>query len=124
MVAAVRGVDEYPRIQQALRRARSLAPSDVTTARALAVAEIDRANWVAAVALLVEASIGRPDDPELKLQLGRAQRGLGNAPGAIVSFRSAIDLDPDGGNVSSEATVKVERNSSSPQKSPPRSPTS
>jgi tetratricopeptide (TPR) repeat protein len=81
---------------EALRRARALAPRDVAVARALALAEVERGGWVAAVALLVEATQARPDDPDLRLQLGRAQRGLGNDTGAIDSFRKAIDLDPRG----------------------------
>jgi tetratricopeptide (TPR) repeat protein len=80
----------------ALRRARLLDASDVAIARALAVAEVERRNWVAAVALLVEATQARPADAELRLQLGRAQRGLGNVAGAIDSFRKALALDPPG----------------------------
>lgn len=82
---------------EALRRARSLDRSDVATARALAVAQIEDRNWVEAVALLVDAVRGEPADADLRLLLGRAQRGLGNLAGAADSFRSAIELDPNGG---------------------------
>jgi tetratricopeptide (TPR) repeat protein len=78
----------------ALRRARALAPADVAIARALAIAEIDRGNWIAAVAMLVEANDAHPGDADLRLLLGRAQRGLGNAAGAVESFRAALELDP------------------------------
>jgi len=77
----------------ALQRARALAPADVPTARALAIAEIERRNWVAAVALLVEATAAQPEDADLALLLGRAQRGLGNLAGAAQSFRRARELD-------------------------------
>lgn len=84
-----RGDDAYV----ALQRARALAPRDVPTARALAIAEIERANWIAAVALLVEATAAQPDDADLRLLLGRAQRGLGNLEGAAASLRRARELD-------------------------------
>lgn len=82
--------------RQALVRARALAPDDVPTLRALALAEIERADWVAAVALLVEAVEREPADAELRLLLGRAQRGLGNLAGAADTLSRAIDLDPQG----------------------------
>lgn len=78
----------------ALRKARDLDRRDVDIARALALADIDRRDWVEAVALLVEGTRERPEDPELWLHLGRAQRGLGNADGALLSFRTAAELDP------------------------------
>ncbi len=79
----------------ALRRARELDRSDVDIARALASSDIDRGDWVEAVALLLEGTRARPEEPELWLQLGRAQRGLGNADGALSSWESAARLDPD-----------------------------
>jgi tetratricopeptide (TPR) repeat protein len=82
--------------RQALVRARALAPDDVPTLRALALAEIERADWVAAVALLVEAVEREPADAELRLLLGRAKRGLGNLAGAADTLARAIDLDPQG----------------------------
>jgi tetratricopeptide (TPR) repeat protein len=81
---------------EALLRARALAPGDVPILRALALAEVERANWVGAVALLVEATDREPADAELRLLLGRAQRGLGNLAGAAESFQRAIDLDAQG----------------------------
>ncbi len=80
----------------ALKRARLIDGGDVAIARALALAEIERQSWIDAVALLVEATQARPADAELRLQLGRAQRGMGNVPGAIESFRKALALDPPG----------------------------
>lgn len=79
---------------EALRRARALMPDDASVARALALVEVERKNWISAVALLVEAAGQRPDDPDLALQLGRAQRGLGNLEGAVASFRRGVELDP------------------------------
>jgi len=81
---------------EALQRARALAPGDVPIARALALTEIDRKGFVAAVALLVESTQAKPDDPDLWFQLGRAQRGLGNLSGAAESLRRAIRLDSGG----------------------------
>ena len=79
---------------EALRRARDLDRRDVDIARALAVAEMDRQRWVEAISLLVQATTDRPEDPELFLQLGRAQLGLGNVEGAVASFGKARSLDP------------------------------
>lgn len=78
----------------ALRKARDLDRRDVDIARALALADIERASWVEAVALLLEGTRERPEDPDLWLHLGRAQRGLGNVEGALESWRNAIQLDP------------------------------
>jgi tetratricopeptide (TPR) repeat protein len=78
----------------ALREARSLDRHDVDIARALALADADRGQWVDAVALLLEATKSRPEDPELWLQLARAQRGLGNADGALESLATTQRLDP------------------------------
>jgi len=78
----------------ALRKARELDRRDPDIARALGLAEIDRKRWVEATSLLVAATEARPEDPELYLHLGRAQAGLGNAEGALESFRNARRLDP------------------------------
>lgn len=81
---------------EALRRARSLAPNNIPISRALALAEIERGSWVSAVALLVAATDVKPTDADLRLHLGRAQRGLGNVAGALESFRQALAADSDG----------------------------
>jgi tetratricopeptide (TPR) repeat protein len=80
----------------ALRQARRLDPRDTDIARALALADIARGQWVEAVALLLETTRDRPEDPELWFQLARAQRGLGNAEGALQSLAGAERLDPGG----------------------------
>ncbi len=79
----------------ALQKARALDHHDVDIARALALADADRGKWVEAVALLLETTRARPEDAELWLQLGRAQRGLGNADGALESLATVERLDPD-----------------------------
>lgn len=77
----------------ALRRARELDPRDVDVLHQLALAQIARRDWVEAVALLLEATRERPADPDLWMNLGRAQRGMGNADGALASFDRAVELD-------------------------------
>jgi len=81
---------------EALQRAHRIDGDDVEITRALAIVEIDRNDWVQAVAHLTETTRARPDDPDLRLLLGRAQRGLGNLQGAVESFRQALQLDPAG----------------------------
>jgi len=78
----------------ALRKARDLDRRDVDIARALALSDMERGEWVEAVALLLEGTRQRPEDPDLWLQLGRAQRGLGNLDGALASWEAAGRLDP------------------------------
>jgi len=78
----------------ALRQARGIDRRDTDIARALALAEMAHGRWVEAVALLLEATRDRAEDPELWFQLGRAQRGLGNADGALQSLAAAERLDP------------------------------
>lgn len=78
----------------ALRKARDLDRRDVDIARALALSDMERGEWVEAVALLLEGTRQRPEDPDLWLQLGRAQRGLGNLDGALASWDAAFRLDP------------------------------
>ncbi len=99
-----------PRAYAALSKAHQLAPNDFDMAHALALAEIARANWPGAVGLLNEASRARPADPDVWFQLGRAQRGQGNVGDAIVSFRKALELDPDGhrGTAASAALLLAE----------------
>lgn len=94
----------------ALRRARDLDRRDVDVARALALADIERGDWVEAVALLLDGTRERPEDPELWLQLGRAQRGLGNADGALQSLQTAASLDPAnrGGAAASATLLRAE----------------
>ena len=94
----------------ALRKARELDRRDADIARALALADIERGDWVEAVALLLEGTRERPEDPELRLHLGRAQRGLGNPDGALQSLQSAIDLDPANrsGAAASAAILRAE----------------
>ncbi len=77
----------------ALRRARELDPRDVDIARQLALAHIARQGWVEAVALLIEATRAEPTSADLWMNLGRAQRGMGNLDGAVTSFERAIELD-------------------------------
>jgi len=79
----------------AFRRARELDPSDVDVAYQLALAQIERAAWPEAVALLLETTRDQPGRAELWTSLGRAQRGLGNVDGALASFDRAIGLDAD-----------------------------
>ena len=77
----------------ALRRARELDPRDVDVTRQLALAHIGRQEWVEAVALLLEATRDQPAAPDLWMNLGRAQRGMGNLDGALESFGRAMELD-------------------------------
>lgn len=94
----------------ALRKARDLDRRDVDIARALALAQIERSSWVEAVALLLEGTRERPEDPDLWLHLGRAQRGLGNVEGALESWRHAVELDPGNraGVASAAAVLRAE----------------
>lgn len=80
---------------EAFRRAYALKPDDPSVLNNLSLAHIDNQDWVAAVGLLVEATGRFQDNPNLWLNLGVAQRGLGNPGGAVRSFETVIRLDPD-----------------------------
>ncbi|MGE0640504.1 MAG: tetratricopeptide repeat protein [Thermoanaerobaculia bacterium] len=78
----------------ALRRAHQIDRADAEISLQLARTYEQTGSWVEAVALLVEATGAHPDRPLLWLELGRAQRGLGNAAGAETSLRRALESDP------------------------------
>lgn len=80
----------------ALRRAHELDRRDAEIALRLARVYQDAASWVEAVALLLDATRTHPDDAALWFELGRSQRGLGNAEGATTGLRRAVELDGDG----------------------------
>ncbi|MEM9554210.1 MAG: tetratricopeptide repeat protein [Acidobacteriota bacterium] len=79
----------------ALRRAHELAPDDPMTVNALALAHLDGDDHVAAAALLRGAADAAPERAELWLNLGRAQRGLGDDDTARESFERALGADAD-----------------------------
>lgn len=79
---------------EALRKAYALDP-DEAGANNLALAFIDGANWIDAVALLLDASKRNPGSPQLWLNLGVAQQGMENLDGAIGSFQKVLVLDAD-----------------------------
>ena len=78
---------------EAFRRAHKLEPEDAVTMNNLALAYIDTADWIAAVALLKNATDRYPDNASLWLNFGLAQQGLGNKDGALESFEAAIRND-------------------------------
>jgi tetratricopeptide (TPR) repeat protein len=78
----------------AFRRAFDLVPGDEVVAGHLALAYIDTERWVDARALLTAASQKHPESPTLWLELGLAERGLGNTAGAVTAFRRVLEIDP------------------------------
>lgn len=79
----------------AFRRAYELKRADPAVANNLGLAYMDSANWLEAVGLLSEATREHPDNASLWLNLGIANRGLGNSEGALSAFRKALDSDAD-----------------------------
>lgn len=87
---------------EALRRAQQLDPGNVDLQSQLADFHLARKEWLEALSLLVPATQARPESPQLWIQHGRAQRGLGNVAAATESFRKAINLDPGDRNGNAE----------------------
>ncbi|MCB9377649.1 MAG: tetratricopeptide repeat protein [Holophagales bacterium] len=87
---------------EALRKAQILDPENVDLQSQLADFHLSRGEWLEALSLLVPATQARPESPQLWIQHGRAQRGLGNIAGAAESFRKAINLDPGDRNGNAE----------------------
>ncbi len=53
-------------------------------------------DYKSAVAVLNKAQAQFPDDPDIYLQLGLAQRSLGNTSAAILAWQKYLALDPNG----------------------------
>lgn len=95
---------------EAVQRAYRLDPSNPEAINNLALSHLDAENWVAAVGLLVEATQKTTDDPRLWLNLGRAQRGMGNRDGARHSFQTVIRLDAnDAAGLASSSAFQLTR---------------
>ncbi len=92
---------------EAFQRAHQLNPSDPNVLNNLSLAYMDNQDWVAAVGLLVEATRSFPDNSNLWLNLGLAQKGLGNDDGAVASLGNAQSLDP--GNTKGLAATAAAR---------------
>ena len=78
----------------ALRRAHELDRRDAEIASELGRAYAGAGRWMEAVAILLAGTQAHPDSATLWLQLGEAQRGLGNLEGMATSLGKAIELDP------------------------------
>ncbi len=79
----------------AFRRAYEIDPSKEAVINNLALSYIDASNWAEAVALLADGTGKYPKNASLWLNRAIAQRGLGDAAGAEVSFQRVIELDTD-----------------------------
>ncbi len=78
----------------AFRRAYDALPNDPSVLNNLALAYLDAEDWTAAVGLLLEATGKYPDNAGLWLNLGIAQRGLGNPRGAVEALETVFRQDP------------------------------
>ncbi|MEM1206050.1 MAG: tetratricopeptide repeat protein [Acidobacteriota bacterium] len=94
---ARRRLDRPADAADAFRRAWELSSDDPATTNNLALAYIDARDWVSAVAMLREATRRFPQSASLWLNLGLAQKGLGNAEAAVRAFGEAIRQDPGNG---------------------------
>ncbi len=78
----------------ALRTAHELDRRDAEIATELGRSYATAGKWMEAVAVLLEGTQAHPESATLWLELGAAQRGLGNPQGMAASLGKAMELDP------------------------------
>lgn len=88
-----RSLGQRDRATEAFRRAHALQPDDPKAVANLALGLLDARDWRAAATLLEPVVRRHTDDPRLRLNLGLAQRGLGDRAGAMASFEAVVALD-------------------------------
>jgi tetratricopeptide (TPR) repeat protein len=119
-VIALKGIaTEYVALNQPLKAAEYLekagvvAPEDGDIFVRLGVIYLspDSRDYVAAARVLNVATSLDPNDPQLFLSLGSAERGAGNISAAILAWNRYLQLAPDGDMAE---TVKAELEAMSP----------
>ncbi len=87
---AQRKLGQHTEAVQSFQKAMEVESNNAEVANNLAATYIAMENWVDAVAILLTATRQSPEMFSLWLNLGLAQRGLGNEQGAYRSFNEAL----------------------------------
>ncbi|MEW5946108.1 MAG: tetratricopeptide repeat protein [bacterium] len=85
---------DFDRAVSCYRRALALKPDHFDVRGNLAISLINRKNYPDAVEILSSLVEEQPDSAIAFYHLGKAYRGLGDAPRAASSFRRAAELEP------------------------------
>lgn len=99
---------DYAKADQARRQALALNPDDADVRLALAASDMDRRQYVAALAEYDAAAKLRPTDPAIQSGRGVAYKNLKQYPKALRAFQQALTLDPSNAQVQNNIGVLYE----------------
>jgi cytochrome c-type biogenesis protein CcmH/NrfG len=97
LATAYENNNDYTSAAKYLQQAIDAAPTQKDLYTRLAAMYMDKsADYKAAVILLNKAVSLFPDDPDMYINLGLAQRSLGNTSAAIMAWQKFLSLEPTG----------------------------